>query len=207
MFPSHDTTQISINIERKGLEPYQVPCYVNKFMFTNNDAPIKLEDSNRRYNMYDVNNDIAANQNFQAVPECVRKHFLNREEYFVELYRHIQNEETVRQVSLFFTSIDVSNYRAKIFNSNTATLLRDMSKTPFEHVCDVLTGKDGGDGFKTMEERFETRMTKKGTTKFIKVQSLIDDYMAYCKQTNLNHHDTQQTLTKRFALRFNFEKC
>jgi hypothetical protein len=34
-------TQLFINIERKGMEPYTIPSYLNKMLFTNNEAPIK----------------------------------------------------------------------------------------------------------------------------------------------------------------------
>ena len=38
------------------MEPYTVPSYINKMLFTNKVAPIKIEDNHKRYNMYDVGN-------------------------------------------------------------------------------------------------------------------------------------------------------
>ena len=73
-------TQLFINIERKGMEPYTVPSYLNKMLFTNNEAPIKIEDGDRRYNMYDVDNNIGKGQDFNSVPECVRKEYTSLED-------------------------------------------------------------------------------------------------------------------------------
>ena len=55
------------------MESYSIPNYLNKMLFTNNEAPIKIEDGDRRYNMYDVNNNIGQGQNFNTVPECEKK--------------------------------------------------------------------------------------------------------------------------------------
>ena len=40
--------QLLINIERKEIQPYTIPRYLSKMLFTNNEAPIKIEDGDRR---------------------------------------------------------------------------------------------------------------------------------------------------------------
>ena len=113
-------TQLFINIERKGMESYTIPSYLNKMLFTNNEAPIKIEDGDRRYNMYDVDNNIGKGQNFNEVPECVRKEYTSREDYFCELSDIIKNDkDTIKLFVDFLMSIDISNYRPSVFNSST----------------------------------------------------------------------------------------
>ena len=51
-----------INIKRNGMETYTIPSYLKQLLFTNNGAPIKIEDGARRYNMYDVDNNIGKGQ-------------------------------------------------------------------------------------------------------------------------------------------------
>ena len=58
-------------------------------------------------------------------------------------------------------SIDLSEYRPIIFHASTKDHLREMSKTPFEHFCDVLDGKEEVDGFKTLEEMWELHRKKR----------------------------------------------
>ena len=65
------------------METYTIPSYLNKMLFTNNEAPIKIEDGDRRYNMYDVDNNIGKGQYFNSVPECVRKEYTSCEDYFL----------------------------------------------------------------------------------------------------------------------------
>ena len=113
-------TQLFINIKRKRMEPYTIPSYLNKMLFTNNEAPIKIEDGDRRYNMYDVDNNIGKGQNFNEVPECVRKEYTSREDYFCELSDTIKNDkDTIKLFVDFLMSIDISEYRPSIFNYST----------------------------------------------------------------------------------------
>ena len=65
------------------MEPYTVPNYLHEMLFTNNEALIK-EDADRRYNMYNVDNNIGKVQNFNAVPECVRKEYASRDDFFID---------------------------------------------------------------------------------------------------------------------------
>ena len=62
------------------MEPYTIPSYLNKMLFTNNEAHIKIEDGDRRYNTYDVDNNIGKGQNFNEVPECIRKEYTSHED-------------------------------------------------------------------------------------------------------------------------------
>ena len=82
-----------INIERNGMETYTIPSYLKQLLFTNNGAPIKIEDGARRYNMYDVDNNIGKGQEFNSVPECVRKEYTSHEDYFHELHSIIKNDK------------------------------------------------------------------------------------------------------------------
>ena len=70
--------------------------------------------------MYDVDNNIGKGQNFKEVPECVRKEYTSREDYFCELSDIIKNDkDTIKLFVDFLMSIDISNYRPSIFDSNT----------------------------------------------------------------------------------------
>ena len=62
-----------------------IPSFLNKMLLTNNEAPIKIEDGDRRYNMYDVDNNIGEGQIFNDVPECARKEYTSSKDYFYEL--------------------------------------------------------------------------------------------------------------------------
>ena len=52
-------------------------------LFTNNEAPIKKEDGDRSYNMYDMDNNLEKDQKFNSVPECVRKEYTSHDDYFM----------------------------------------------------------------------------------------------------------------------------
>ena len=58
------------------------------------------------------------------------------------MYDIIKNDkDTIKTFVDFLMSIDLSEYRPSIFNSSIKNHLREMSKTPFEHLCSVLKSK------------------------------------------------------------------
>ena len=59
-------------------------------------------------------------QDFNSVPEYVRKEYTSREDYFCELFDIIKNDkDTVNLFVDFLMSIYISEYRPSIFNSST----------------------------------------------------------------------------------------
>ena len=84
------------------MEPYTVPSYLNKMLFTNNEAPIKIEDVDRRYNMHDVDINIGKGQNFNAVHEYVRREYASRDDYFDALSDIIINDKDTIKIFVDF---------------------------------------------------------------------------------------------------------
>ena len=112
--------------------------------------------------MYDVENNIGKGQDFNAVPECVRKEYTSREDYFYKLHNIIKNDkDTIKMFVDFLMSIDISEYRPNIFQSSTKDHLREMSKTPFEHFCCILDSTDEVDGFTTLNDMWKCIILKK----------------------------------------------
>ena len=92
-------TQTTVLIEPKGLNSYRVNSYMNLVILTNSKAPLKLEETNRRYNIYDVNSDIVLN--FMNLPEVVRGECRGKKEYFSKLGAFIEDQEVVEQFVRF----------------------------------------------------------------------------------------------------------
>ena len=80
-------------------------------LFTNNGAPIKIVDGDRRYNIYDVDNNIGKGQDSNSVQECARKECSSREDNFDELSDIIKiDKDTIHMFVDFLLSIDLSEY-------------------------------------------------------------------------------------------------
>ena len=141
-------------------------------------------------NMYDVDTKIGNGQNFNSVPECVRKEYTSREDYFCKLSDIIKNDkDTVKMFVDFLMSIDLSEYRPSIFHSSTKDHLQKMSKTPFEHYCDVLDGKEEVDDYKTLEEMWKLHKGKKGDFYYINCMDMYRNYEHYCMTCNYNNKE------------------
>ena len=122
--------QSTVLIEPKGLSPYRVNSYMNLVVLTNSKAPLKLEETSRRYNLYDVNGDIV--RKFMNLPDIVRGECCHKHEYFSKFSAFIQDTEVVEQFVRFMVSIDLKSYQSRMFESISGHALRELSKTPFE---------------------------------------------------------------------------
>ena len=147
-------TQVTINIERKGMESYTINSYINNMIFTNNEAPIKLEENNRRYNLYDVDNRVrhgVDDSEFNTLPEELKKGCNSRNEYFAKLRNVILHDnDAIRFLIDFFMNINLTHYKPNISKSNNSEELREMSKNSFELFCDVLKGNYELNNFGTL---------------------------------------------------------
>ena len=187
-------TQKTINIEKKGMDSYKVPSYINKMIFTNNEAPIRIDESDRRYNMYDVNNKIISD--FMSIPDFIRRDFNDKKEYFSKMAEYVSDNNTVLAVTRFFCSIDVRNYKPSLFKSTVKSELRDMSKTPFELFCEALEDKSSYDGIRTLEEYYISDQ------KLILISEMHEEYTKFCNDCGLKRYENQQVFTTKFMKHF-----
>ena len=157
--------------------------------------------------MYVVDNNIGKGQDFNSVPECVRKEYASRDDYFDALSDMIKNDKhTIELFVDFLMSIDLSEYRPTIFHSSTKDHLREMSKTPFEHFCDVLDGVDEVDDFKSLNEMWNVHDGKKGNFYYINCMHMFQKYEHFCMTCNHTNKEKYNTFITNITQRYNLDK-
>ena len=191
-------TQKKINIERKGMDAYKVPSYINKMIFTNNEAPLKIEATDRRYNVYDVDNRVI--NEFDQLPECVRGEFTNKKDYFAKMAEYVPEESVVLAVTRFFCSIDVRGYLPTVFSSVTKGELREMSKTPFELFCEALEGKSLVDSVDSLDTYYENG------ERIVRAALMSDLYVSFCNVIGSKKIENHQVFLMKLMKRFKFGK-
>lgn len=86
-------TETQRRIENKGMEPFLTNDYNNYVMFTNNDNPVHLDNSDRRYAMFNVSSCYKGNK-----------------EYYDKLYSELQNEEIQETFYHFLVNRDITKF-------------------------------------------------------------------------------------------------
>ena len=195
-------TQSTVLIEPKGLNPYRVNSYMNLVVLTNSKAPLKLEETNRRYNLYDVNDDIVLK--FMKLPDIVRGECCNKNEYFSKLSAFIQDTEVVEQFVRFMVSIDSKSHQSRIFQSISGHALRELSKTPFELYCDALNGNSSVGTFGPLD--CYLYLYRINDEKIYLIDHLYDVYKDFCTFSELKCAESRQTFIAPFIEHFKCRK-
>ena len=89
----------------------------------------------------------------------------------------------------FLMSIDLSGYRPNVFHSSTKDDLRALSKTQFEHYCDVLDGKDEVVDYKTLDEMWKFHNEIKEDFYYINCINVYRNCEYSCMTCNYNNKE------------------
>lgn len=116
-------TEDYIRIEMKGHEAYTVDDKNNYILLTNNEFPVKVEFSDRRY----------------FCIECSNKLIKNKD-YFKEYFEILENEEIANHFYYYLLNIDLKEYNTEDIPETTLkTDIRiDSSPTPIKFAIDII---------------------------------------------------------------------
>lgn len=90
-------TNPKIKIERKGLETITINDYSNWIFTTNHSVPMKIEESDRRFNLIATTTEIKP------------------PEYFTNLYKLIEREEVLINLDTYLKTFDLTNFIPTVF--------------------------------------------------------------------------------------------
>lgn len=90
-------TQKCLNLEEKGMEHIKINDYNNYIILTNNDIPVNIDISDRRFFISDVSN----------------KH-VGDYEYFVELQDAFDNEEAINHFYHYLLTYNISTFKTQL---------------------------------------------------------------------------------------------
>ena len=90
-------TDSTITIEPKGKDPYDISCYSNGFITTNEDWLVDIKGDDRRFNLMEIEDK-----------------FKRDEEY----YRKIYEFEHLQDLANFFYNYDISEYNPKVYEKS-----------------------------------------------------------------------------------------
>lgn len=116
-------TEDYIRIEMKGHEAYTVDDKNNYILLTNNEFPVKVEFSDRRY----------------FCIECSNKLIKNKD-YFKKYFEILENEEIANHFYYYLLNIDLKEYNTEDIPETTLkTDIRiDSSPTPIKFAIDII---------------------------------------------------------------------
>jgi hypothetical protein len=117
-------TQNQGRIENKGMEPFLTNDYNNYVMFTNNDSPVHLDNSDRRYAMFNVSSCYKGNK-----------------EYFDKLNEELVQTDSQDTFYHFLLNRDISNfYPERDIPKNTlkTSLKVDSSNITTRYMIDIV---------------------------------------------------------------------
>jgi hypothetical protein len=138
-------TQSQTRIENKGMEPFLTNDYNNFVMFTNNDNPVNLDNSDKRYAMFNVSS-------------CYK----GNEDYYNKLAEELKNEEKQEIFYHFLLNRDLSNFNPERDipkNSLKTKLQVDSSNITTRYMIDIvrtdIANNPIADIMSEMENKFE----------------------------------------------------
>ena len=161
----HIITDNNVTIEPKGVDPYEIPNYVNLLMLSNNMMSLKLENGDRRYAC------------FQVSP-CKKTDF----DYWLNLHENVLNEEGGKHFYHYLKNIPdedkVSLYN--IPNTDIRSQLIENSRPSHEQFfIDIKNGEEEiGDNMYLPEFAFRKDIVKNAITP----DNLYRCYEVYCNK-------------------------
>lgn len=120
-------TQKTLNLEEKGMEHIKINDYNNYIILTNNDIPVNVDISDRRFFISDVSN----------------KH-VGDYEYFVKLQDAFDNEDAVKHFYHYLLTYDISKFRTQLDIPTTdrkIDIKYESLKTPVKFMVAVTANK------------------------------------------------------------------
>lgn len=117
-------TEDYIRVEKKGQESYIVEDKNNYVLLTNNEFPVKVDNSDRRYFCIESSNELIKNK-----------------DYFKKYFKLLKNEEITKNFYYFLLNKDLSNFDIEDIPETTLkTDIRfDSSPNPIKFAIDIIS--------------------------------------------------------------------
>lgn len=148
-------TEKVINCEKKFAQAGDVPNYQNIFITTNEIKKWALRAEDRRFLVLEA-----------ALPFTEPK---EKREYFDGLYHHLEDEEFLQQLMYFFTTRDLTQYRASALPATEIKKTLEDKRTGLEDFIDamVLTVYSAGENNRDLD-----------------LNALYAEYVTYCQSVH-----------------------
>lgn len=120
-------TQKSLNLEEKGMEHIKINDYNNYIILTNNDIPVNIDISDRRFFVSNVSNKYVGNY-----------------EYFDKLQDTFDNDEAVKHFYHYLLKYDIPNFKTQRdipVSDRKIDIKYDSLKTPIKFIISVAADK------------------------------------------------------------------
>jgi hypothetical protein len=159
-------TEDSIRIEMKGQEAYHIEDKNNFILLTNNDFPVKIDYSDRRYCCFSASNELIRNEN-----------------YFKKYFKDLENKEIMKEFYKYLLyEVDLTDFSCEnIPESDLKTDIRiDSSPSPIKYAINLLQN-----GFKKEYENdsfgiLDNVLNSDNDESYIDSQKLYMNYKQYC---------------------------
>lgn len=116
-------TAEQLNYEKKGIDGIKIRNCGRYIMFSNNETPIKIEPSDRRF----------------VVFECSNKNRNNRE-YFAKVYNAFLDDQVIRAFYDFLMSKDLTLFDL-VTNRPTTKIYKDIQESSLPHIVRFMIDK------------------------------------------------------------------
>lgn len=118
-----EITEEWLRIEYKGMEPYIVENRNNFVLLTNNDFPVKIDYSDRRYCCFNCSNEKIGDK-----------------EYFKEYFEILNDESVAEEFFLYLSILNIKNFHCEdIPETNLKTQIRiDSAPTPIKYALELF---------------------------------------------------------------------
>lgn len=157
-------TENSIRIEMKGHEAYTIEDKNNYVLLTNNEFPVKIEYSDRRYFCVETSNELIRNEN-----------------YFNNYFKILEDKEIAKHFYYYLLNIDLENFNPENMpETSLKTDIRvDSAPNPVRFAIDIIN-----DGL-TYEETSINELFSGDTDSNVKIADTQKLYKCY-KQFVMN---------------------
>lgn len=115
-------TENNIRIEPKGLEPYIMEDRNNYVLLTNNDFPVKIDDSDRRYCCFNTSDELIKNT-----------------KYFNNYFEILKNKDISENFYYYLLNLDIKGFNPENMpETELKTEIRiDSAPTPIKYLIDL----------------------------------------------------------------------
>lgn len=164
-------TEDWLRIEMKGKEAYTIEDKNNYVLLTNNDFPVKIDYSDRRYFCFNSSNEL-----------------VNNGDYFKEYFKILEDKEVAEQFYYYLLNIDLKNFNCNnIPETHLKTEIRiDSSPTPIKYAIDLVQN-----GYKkyysdNIDSEFMRAIETEDDRNHIDSQKLYTNYKQFCSNKCTN---------------------
>jgi hypothetical protein len=153
-----------LTYEKKGIDGIQILNTGRMLFFTNNEKALKIEQSDRRFSVFECAND-----------------FRNNKDYFKSLIKAFDNEELLAYLFYFFKNRDISNFDPTNDRVQTNIYLELKNET-IPDVTRFILYKYEEDWINIKTEFIEELNDEDKHDKLLKSDKYYNEYKQWCKE-------------------------